>query len=152
MENSNTSQGEVEIIRLGKARGRLVGSNLSVISAMIGSSYLPSWQKSILFVEEIGEDTYRVDRMLTQLKNAGILNKIAGFIFGQCTNCKVGDEPSLTLKQVLQDHILPLKIPAWYGSMIGHIKDKFTLPVGVEVEIDASTGVVRMLESAVGNV
>jgi muramoyltetrapeptide carboxypeptidase len=102
-----------------------------------------------LFVEEIDEDIYRVDRMLTQLKNAGILNKIAGFVFGQCTNCSLGDQPSLTLAEVLQDHIKSLGIPAWYGSMIGHIKDKFTVPVGVEVEIDADVGTLRMLEAAV---
>lgn len=149
MQNLNPSEVRLEIITPGKARGKLVGGNLSVLSAMVGSPYLPSWNKSILFVEEVGEDVYRIDRMLTQLKTAGILNKIAGFIFGQCTNCKLGDEPSFTLMQVLQQHILPLSIPAWYGSMIGHIKDKFTLPIGVEVEIDAELGTIRMLEAAV---
>jgi len=149
MQNINTSEVPVETIAPGKARGKLVGGNLSVLAAMVGSPYLPSWNKSILFVEEIGEDVYRIDRMLTQLKTAGILNQIAGFIFGQCTNCSLGDEPSFTLMQVLQDHIIPLNIPAWYGSMIGHIKDKFTLPIGVEVEIDANIGTIRLLEAAV---
>ena len=116
---------------------------------MVGSPYLPSLSKSILFVEDINEDVYRVDRMLTQLKNAGILHQIAGFIFGQCTDCSLGDEPSFTLMQVLQDHILPLGIPAWYGSMIGHIQDKFILPIGVEVEIDANAGTIKLLEAAV---
>jgi muramoyltetrapeptide carboxypeptidase len=156
MQNINTSEVPMEAIPITsgiyvptKARGKLVGGNLSVLSAMVGSPYLPSWNKSILFVEEIGEDVYRIDRMLTQLKTAGILNQIAGFIFGQCNNCSLGDEPSFTLMQVLQDHIIPLNIPAWYGSMIGHIKDKFTLPIGVEVEIDANFGTIRMLEAAV---
>ncbi len=149
MQNTLTTQLRRETITPGKARGKLIGGNLSVIVAMLGSSYLPRWKRNILFVEERGEDVYRVDRMLTQLKNAGILNQISGFIFGQCTECSLGDEPSLTLAQVLKDHIQPLSIPAWYGSMIGHVKDKFTLPVGVEVEIDASTGTLRMLEAAV---
>lgn len=149
MQNLNTTQGQVQAIALGKARGKLVGGNLSVLSAMVGSPYLPSWNKSILFVEETGEDVYRVDRMLTQLKISGILNQIAGFVFGQCTNCSLGDERSFTLTQVLQDHILPLGIPAWYGSMIGHIPDKFILPLGVEVEIDANLGTIRMLQAAV---
>ncbi|MBD2560037.1 MULTISPECIES: S66 peptidase family protein [Nostoc] len=149
MQNLNPSEVRVQTIARGKTKGKLVGGNLSVLSAMVGSPYLPSWNKSILFVEEIGEDVYRLDRMLTQLKTAGILNQITGFIFGQCTNCSLGDEPSFTLMQVLQDHILPLGIPAWYGSMIGHIKDKFTLPIGVEVEIDAELGTIRMLEAAV---
>lgn len=145
MQNTDQSQA----IAPGTTRGKLIGGNLSVLSAMIGSPYLPSWYKSILFIEDINEDIYRVDRMFTQLKNAGILHQIAGLIFGQCTNCQVGDEPSLSLMQVLQDHILPLGIPAWYGSMIGHIQDKFTLPIGAEVEIDANAGTIRMLEAAV---
>lgn len=149
MQNLNPSEVRLEIIAPGKARGKLVGGNLSVLSAMVGSPYLPFWNKSILFVEEVGEDVYRIDRMLTQLKTTGILNQITGFIFGQCTKCSLGDEPSFTLMQVLQQHILPLGIPAWYGSMIGHIKDKFTLPVGVDVEIDAELGTIRMLEAAV---
>jgi muramoyltetrapeptide carboxypeptidase len=141
----------VETITSGKVKGRLVGGNLSLVTALVGSGYLPDWEKNILFVEEVREDVYRVDRMLTQLKLAGILDKIVGFIFGQCTKCTPGEdnEPSLTLQEVLLEHIKPLGIPAWYGSMIGHIPDKFTLPLGVEVEIDADLGVIRMLESAV---
>ena len=136
----------------GQARGQLVGGNLSVLSAMVGSAYLPDWENKILFVEEIGEDIYRVDRMLTQLKLAGILDKISGFIFAECTRCEAGegDEPSLTLTQVLSDWIRPLGIPAWYGSAIGHIRDKFTVPVGVEVEIDANQGIIQLLDPAVG--
>lgn len=149
MQNPSVKEVQLSPIAPGKAQGKLLGGNLSVISAMVGSPYLPAWSQSILFVEEIGEDVYRVDRMLTQLKNAGILNRISGFIFGQCTNCSQGDEPNFTLTQVLQDHILPLNIPAWYGSAIGHIKDKFTLPVGVQVEIDANAGIIQMLEPSV---
>jgi muramoyltetrapeptide carboxypeptidase len=149
MRNSLTNEGKIEIITSGKARGKLIGGNLSVLAAMVGSPYLPSWYKSILFLEDIGEDIYRIDRMLTQLKNAGILNQISGFIFGQCTNCQLGDQPNFTLMEILNYHIQPLKIPAWYGSMIGHIKDKFTLPVGLEVEINADYGTIKMLEAAV---
>jgi muramoyltetrapeptide carboxypeptidase len=141
---------KVEIITPGKVKGELIGGNLSVLTAMIGSVYLPFWQNKILFVEEVGEDIYRVDRMLTQLRLAGILEQISGFIFGQCTNCKPEKpEESLTLSQVLTDHIQPLKIPAWYGSAIGHISDIFTLPLGIEVEINAYEGTIKLLESAV---
>ncbi|BAY24499.1 peptidase U61 LD-carboxypeptidase A [Calothrix sp. NIES-2100] len=149
MQNPTNNEVQFSPIAPGKAKGKLVGGNLSVLAAMLGSPYLPAWNQSILFLEEIGEDVYRVDRMLTQLKNAGILNRIAGLIFGQCTNCSLGDEPNFTLMQVLQDHILPLNIPAWYGAAIGHIKDKFTMPVGVNVEINAIAGTIQMLESAV---
>jgi muramoyltetrapeptide carboxypeptidase len=88
--------------------------------------------------------------MLTQLKLAGILDKISGFIFGQCTKCEAEKpQESLTLSQVLTDRIRPLNIPAWYGSMVGHIRDKFTLPIGKEVEIDANAGTIKLLSSAV---
>ena len=141
----------VETITPGKVRGRLVGGNLSVLAAMVGSPYLPEWNQSILFVEDTGEDIYRIDRLLTQLQLAGILKQLAGFIFGRCTKCTKGEgnEPSLTLPQVLSDRIRPLGIPAWYGSMIGHIKNKFTLPIGAEVEIDASKGTIQLLEASV---
>ncbi|MEO1431883.1 MAG: LD-carboxypeptidase [Cyanobacteria bacterium J06633_8] len=149
MNNTLVTKLQREIITPGKARGRFIGGNLSVINSMLGSSYLPTWKNSILFIEDIGEDVYRVDRMLVQLKNARILNQLSGFVFGQCTRCSMGDEPSLTLMQVLQEHIRPLNIPAWYGSMIGHIRNKFTLPLGVKVEIDANSGTIKMLEAAV---
>lgn len=141
----------VETITPGKARGKLIGGNLSVLVAMVGSSYLPEqWKNTILFLEEINEEVYRVDRMLTHLKLAGILPQISGFVFGNCRKCDP-EEPqkSLTLMQVLTDHLQPLGIPAWYGSMIGHIRDKFTVPIGVDVEIDAQSGAIAMLESAV---
>ena len=140
----------VETITGGKAKGRLVGGNLSVLAAMVGSNYLPFWEGVILFVEDIGEEVYRVDRLLTQLKLAGILDKISGFIFGQCTDCDP-EEPleSLSLSQVFLDIIKPLGVPAWYGAAIGHIADKWTVPVGVEVEINASVGTVKFLEPAV---
>ncbi|MEA5574565.1 LD-carboxypeptidase [Calothrix sp. UHCC 0171] len=150
MQNLNHIEAaRVEVINPGKAKGKLVGGNLSVLSSMLGSPYLPGWNRRIFFAEDIGEDVYRIDRMLAQLKNAGILNQISGFIFGQCTNCKPGDEPTFKLNQVLKEYIQPLKIPAFYGSMIGHVKDKFTLPLGVDVEIDAVSGTIKMLEPAV---
>ncbi len=149
MKNPLTTEVRRRIINPGKAVGKLVGGNLSVLCSMVGSPYLPSWHRRILFVEDIGEDIYRIDRMLTQLKNAGILYQLSGFIFAQCTRCSTGDDPSLTLMEVLKDHIQPLGIPAWYASMIGHIADKFTIPIGVDVEIDANGGIIRMLEAAV---
>lgn len=146
----NSNQMRVQTITPGKNKGKLVGGNLSVLAAMVGSDYLPDWKNSILFVEEVGEEVYRIDRMLTQLKLAGILDDISGFIFGQCSKCEPEKpQESLTLEQMLFEHIRPLNIPAWYGSMIGHIRDIFTLPIGSEVEIDAVAGTIKLLEPAV---
>ena len=137
-------------ITAGKARGRLVGGNLTVLTALMGSDYLPDFDGCILFLEDTNEEVYRVDRMLTQLELAGVLNRINGFVFGRCTNCDPGGGyGSLTLEQVFEDHVAPLGIPAWYGSMIGHIKNQFTVPLGVEAEIDAAEGTIKLLEPAV---
>jgi muramoyltetrapeptide carboxypeptidase len=134
----------------GNAKGKLLGGNLTVLTAMIGSDYLPDFEGNILFLEEVGEDVYRVDRMLTQLGMAGILGQISGFIFGKCTDGGPGKTyGSLTLEEILGGNIKPLGIPAWYGSIIGHIENKFTIPLGIKAEVGASTGKISLLESAV---
>lgn len=147
----NLTGHRVKTITPGKTRGRLLGGNLSVLTSMIGSPYLPTWKNTILFVEEVREEIYRIDRMLTQLKLGGILEQLAGFIFASCADCDRAedDEPTLTLGQVLSELIAPLGIPAWSGSMIGHIQNNFTVPLGLEVEIDAEGGTILMLEPAV---
>lgn len=131
----------------GRARGELVGGNLTVLTALAGSPYLPDFNGKILFLEDVSEAPYRVDRMLTTLKLMGALDRIAGFVFGECTDCKPGDGyGSLTLEQILDDHIRPLGIPAYRGAMIGHIREQFIVPVGGRVELDADTGSFRLLE------
>ncbi len=134
----------------GKAQGRLVGGNLTVLSAIVGSPYVPDFDGAILFLEDVREAVYRIDRMLTQLELAGLLDGLAGFVFGRCTDCEPGTSyGSLTLEEVLDDHIGRLAIPAYRGAMIGHIKQQFMIPLGVEAEIDADAGTLRLLEPAV---
>lgn len=131
----------------GKARGELVGGNLAVLVALAGSPYLPDFDGRILFLEDVSEAPYRVDRMLTTLKLMGALDRIAGFVFGECTDCDPGEGyGSLTLDQIFDDHVKPLGIPAYRGAMIGHIREQFILPVGGRVELDADAGTFRMLE------
>src|SRR3954468_3879555 len=141
----------VQTITPGTARGRLLGGNLTVLTTIVGSPYVPEFDGAILFCEDVGEDYYRIDRMLTQLKLAGILSKIKGFVFGGCSECGPGDGNfgALTLEEIFQDHIKPLGIPAWQGAMIGHAQPQWTLPVGAQVEIDASAGTIALLESPV---
>ncbi|WP_017317498.1 S66 peptidase family protein [Mastigocladopsis repens] len=139
-----------QTITPGKAKGRLIGGNLSVLSAIVGSPYVPNLNGAILFLEDTRENIYRIDRMMTHLKIAGLFDTLAGFVFGQCSDCSPdADYGSLTLEEVLWDHIKPLGIPAWSGAMIGHIENVLTLPIGLEVEIDADAGTIRMLEPAV---
>jgi muramoyltetrapeptide carboxypeptidase len=140
----------VQTITPGRARGRLLGGNLTVLSAMVGSPYLPDCTGAILFLEDVREEIYRVDRLFTHLKLAGLLDRLAGFVFGTCAECEPGRGfGSLTLEEVFADHIRPLGIPAWHGAMIGHRMPQFTVPLGVEAEIDAEVGTIRLLEAAV---
>jgi muramoyltetrapeptide carboxypeptidase len=137
-------------IRGGRASGRLVGGNLTVLAAIVGSAYLPGFDGAILFLEDVREEPYRVDRMMTQLKLAGLLDKLAGFVFGNCSDCDPGEGyGSMTLEEIFDDHIRPLGIPAYRGALIGHIRRQFMLPIGIEAEIDADAGTLRLLEPAV---
>ena len=143
-------ENRVLTITPGTARGRLLGGNLTVLTALMGTGYLPDFDGCILCIEDVHEEVYRVDRMLTQLSLAGVLRQIKGLVFGRCTDCEPESRyGSLTLEEVLADHIAPLGVPAWYGSMIGHIKHNFTLPLGVPAEIDADSGTIKLLEPAV---
>src|SRR3990170_735831 len=135
----------------GKAVGRLLGGNLSVLAALIGTPYLPDFNGAILFLEDIDEAEYRIDRMLTQLALAGVLGRVAGVVFGQCTNCRAPG-PSyggFTVAQVLGQHFQPLGVPAYQGALFGHVDNQFSIPVGVRAEIDATAGTMRILEPAV---
>ena len=139
-----------QVITPGRARGRLVGGNLTVLTAILGSPYVPEWDDTILFLEDVGEGYYRIDRMLTQLKLAGVLGKIKGFVFGGCSECRPGEGfGALTLEEIFADHVKPLRVPAWQGAMIGHAQPQWTLPVGAQVEIDAAAGTITLVEPAV---
>ena len=135
-------------VRSGKARGRLIGGNLSVLSALVGTPWLPDFDSAILFLEDVGEAEYRIDRMLSQLALAGILGKVAGVVFGQCTRCTAGvtDYTGFTVPQLLEQYLAPLGVPAFGGAQIGHIANQLSLPVGVSAEIDADAGTIRILE------
>lgn len=135
----------------GKARGRLLGGNLSVLTALVGTPWLPSFAGAILFLEDTNEAEYRIDRMLVQLAQAGILKRVAGVIFGQCTNCRnpVPGYTGFTVDQVIEQHLAPLGVPVFQGAQIGHIAAQISLPVGAQVEIDADVGSIRVLAPVV---
>jgi muramoyltetrapeptide carboxypeptidase len=140
-----------QTITPGKATGRLLGGNLTVLTTILGSPYFPDWDGCIFFCEDVHEDYYRIDRMLTQLQLAGVLRQIKGFVFGSCSECGPGNGNfgALTLEEIFDDHIKPLGVPAWQGAMIGHGQPQWTLPEGVRVEIDATAGTITLLEPAV---
>jgi muramoyltetrapeptide carboxypeptidase len=137
-------------INKGKAQGKLVGGNLSVLSGIVGSQYFELPENSILFLEETNEEPYVVDRLLTHLKLAKVYDKLNGVIFGQCSKC-IAENPgqSMLTIDVIREHFSSLKIPVSYGSPIGHVVSKWTLPIGIEVEMDADSGSLVLLQSAV---
>ena len=144
------TENRIRTITPGKARGRILGGNLSLLTAVTGSGYLPEWDGNILFIEDVDEAVYRVDRMMTELRLSGVLDRISGFIFGRCTDCDPDSGyGSLTMEEMIAEHIEPLGIPAFAGTMIGHIDEQFTIPLGIQVEIDANAGTIDMLEAGV---
>ena len=143
--------GRITTLQGGMARGPLVGGNLAVLTSMAGSPYYPRFDGAILFLEEVNEYIYRVDRMLSTLKLSGALDRVAGVVLGGFTNCGPGDGNygTLTLDEVFDDYFKPLRVPVYSGALFGHIKRKFTLPVGLDVEMDADAGTLRYLQPAV---
>jgi muramoyltetrapeptide carboxypeptidase len=140
-------------IHEGSARGRLIGGNLSLICALMGTSYEIETENRLLFTEDVSEEVYRIDRMLNQLRLAHKLNRAAGIIFGECLDCGPSDfKPSfawnMTLGEVLDDRFSGIEVPVLSGLTIGHTADQLTLPLGVMAILDATKGTLTVEESA----
>ncbi|MFA7588705.1 MAG: LD-carboxypeptidase [Novosphingobium sp.] len=151
MDSADKARWRIDTIRPGQAKGRLLGGNLSVLSALAGTPWLPDFDGAILFLEDAGEPEYRIDRMLTQLAEAGILGKVAGVVFGQCARCSSGVSGYIgfTVSDLLRQHLEPLGVPAFAGANIGHVTNQLSIPSGVRARIDARTGSIAILEPAV---
>ena len=140
----------VRTVHAGVATGVLMGGNLSMVSALAGTPYAAEIAGALLFLEEVNEAPYRVDRWMTQLDLAGGLHNAAAVVVGICENC--GPEPgdlSLTLEQTLALHLDPLAVPAVTGYSIGHIRNQCTLPVGVVATLDTRRQAIILHEAAV---
>ena len=136
--------------RAGTAEGRLVGGNLAVLSAIVGTPYAAQARGRLLFLEEIREAPYRVDRMLEQLRQSGALTTAAGVMLGVFMRCDPPDnEPSLSLQEVLEGQFKASKVPAAYGFSFGHIAHQMTLPLGIRARMDAAERTLTLLEPAV---
>jgi muramoyltetrapeptide carboxypeptidase len=136
--------------RSGIAEGRLIGGNLSLFSSLIGTEYLPEPEGKILFLEEVGEVPYRIDRMLNQLRLSGYLGKINGMILASFTDCIETDphRKSLKLKDVMEDYLIKnFHAPVLYNLKHGHINDNLTIPIGVNVKINGTNCSIDFLES-----
>ena len=134
----------------GQSQGRLLGGNLSLVAHLIGTPYMPDLSGAILFLEDVGEAVYSIDRMLTQLWLSGNLQKAAGIVFGKFSELKPSERlHNRLLEEVLAERARALNIPTVMGLMIGHIDDQTTVPVGCLAELDASAGTLTLLEEPV---
>jgi len=149
----NTQQNteyDIYTITGGKAEGKLIGGNISVIVSMIGSDFEPDFEDKIVYLEEIDEKTYKVDKMLFHLLYATNLKKAAGIAMGVFDGCnKPTDGPALSLKQAISDLLKPLEIPVLYGLPFGHISSKITIPNGIKARLNANKMTLKLLEKAV---
>jgi len=144
-------ENRIAVLRGGVAEGPLMGGNLSLLQCLVGTPHFPELDGAILFLEDVGEDLYRVDRMLAHLRMAGALDRLAGVAIGRFTELKRAmTDGALGLDDVLGTYFLPLGVPVAYGFPIGHIDDQWTLPLGVRSRLDADAGEVDLLEPAVG--
>ncbi len=153
-ENELRPKHTLRPVRPGKARGLLTGGNLSLIAATMGTPYEIDTRGRILFIEDVEEQPYSIDRMLTQLQLAGKLEQAAGIIFGECHDCRPRDyqpsftQGSFTTAEVVDRILGTLRIPVLSGLTIGHTDDQLTLPIGVMAALDADKGTLTIEESA----
>jgi muramoyltetrapeptide carboxypeptidase len=131
--------------------GRIVGGNLSLICGVLGTPYEIDMKDKILFIEEVDEAPYRIDRMLTQLQLTGKLEECSGIVLGQFTDCD-GDEEdknTFTLSQVLEDRIMTLDKPVLINFMCGHDNPKLVLPIGAKARLNCKRGQIEIVQSVV---
>lgn len=141
-------------IRPGTASGQLIGGNLSLVSATLGTPYEIDTRNRILFIEDTGEQPYSLDRMLTHLRLAGKFEQAAGVIWGECQGCGPSDfQPSLaspfTVGETVDNILGELKVPVLSGLTIGHTNDQVTLPEGVMATLDATNRTLEIKEAGV---
>jgi muramoyltetrapeptide carboxypeptidase len=130
----------------GVAEGRLIGGNLALLAAAEGTPYAGPFDDAILFIEDVTEAPYRVDRLMMQLSLSGSFDRVAGVIVGQFTDC---DDATTRATDVIRESLAPLHIPVLANAPIGHVPNNWTVPVGIRARLDADAGSITLLESAV---
>ncbi len=133
----------------GMAEGALLGGNISVLDSIIGTRFEPDFEDKLVYLEDVGEDTYRVDKMIYHLLSATNMKKAAGIILGACDECNKGEGFTLSLRVALDDLLKPLGIPVSYGLSFGHIERIITIPNGIRAAMNADKNSFELLEPAV---
>jgi muramoyltetrapeptide carboxypeptidase len=128
----------------GRCEGRLLGGNLSLICATLGTPYAIAPEGAVLFIEDVGEQPYRVDRMLSHLRLAGVPDAVAGIVIGRFTGKDAAEEA--VIREVVLDACRPLGCPVVADFPCGHVRDNATLPLGARVTLDADAGTLEVIE------
>jgi muramoyltetrapeptide carboxypeptidase len=137
-------------LRGGAARGRLAGGNVALLAALAGTSDAPCFDGAIVVLEDINEAVYRIDRMLQQLRLAGIFRGCRALVFGQCTGCpeQADEDGARRLDDVIAETAEALDVPCLSGVPVGHIDDQWTIPLGAGAEVDADARALRVVAPA----
>ncbi len=138
-------------ITTGRCEGNLLGGNLTMITSLLGTKYFPEFKNSIMFMEEINEKPYRIDRMFNQLRLSNVFDSVKGIILGRFVDCYEKDsaKKSFKLNEVISQYFSNLKIPVLYNVKHGHITQNLTLPIGINTKLNASRNFIELTESAV---
>ncbi len=140
----NVPTDRVEVLRPGTARGKLYGGCLSMLVASVGTPFEIQTDDTILFIEDIAEKPFRIDRMLMQLRLAGKLDRVRGFVFGEMLDCLPLKGETYTLQQVIMRVLEPYNVPIAYGLKSGHVTGgNITLPIGAQAELAAEGSGVK---------
>jgi muramoyltetrapeptide carboxypeptidase len=144
-------EGTADTLVGGTARGRVAGGCLCLLAAAVGTPYEPDFDETLLLLEDVDEPPHRVDGMLQQLKQAGLLSGVEGFVVGEMTrtdehgDSSIGSKPA---QAILKDHLGDRAVPAIMKFPFGHVPAPLTLPLGISAELDAENGTLTYLESA----
>jgi len=141
--------GGMKTVVPGKINGFLTGGNLATLASMVGTPYFPELAGSILFIEDTGEEAYRLDRMFNQLLQAGVLKNVFGVVIGTLAGCKPPGRVKYGARKTLERAVAELGVPAVSGASFGHAERNVALPLGVLARLDASSGALTLLEPAV---
>lgn len=138
------------VLHEGIAEGELIGGNLSLLAGSVGTPYAPDIKGKILLIEDIGEKPYRIDRMLTTIRQAWPLDKVAAIALGVFNDCENSEgSQALNLEQTLQDRLGDINVPIIYGLSYGHIDNMCTLPMGIQARLNTHKQTLTLLESSV---
>lgn len=149
---SYTPAAPIEVLNPGVATGRLVGGNLSILVSLVGTRFFPALDDSIVFIEEVGETPFRIDRLLTQLLHLGAFQRVRGFALGLFERCGYNAAEAShkqTLRDVLIERLTPLGKPIVFGLPFGHVPFNTTIPFGALATLDGNAGDLRIEEHAV---